>query len=110
VDALMGDLDAAPAGDPPLHGDGGFGQRGGPGQADALEAVALAGRDGVGQGAPQHPVLGDHMHQLAVEADAGPLPGQRGADQDQVVEQGDPADAVDQPVHFHAPAGGEHAR
>lgn len=39
--------------------------------------------------APKHAVLGDHVHQLAVEADAGPLPGQRGADQDQPVQQRD---------------------
>src|SRR5215472_12445812 len=83
LDALAGDLDAAAGGDPPLDGDGGFGQGCGPGQADALQAVALAGRDGAGQGAPQHAVLGDDVHQLAVQADAGPLPGQRGADQDQ---------------------------
>ena len=37
-----GDLDAAPGRDPPLHRGGGFGQRCGPGKADALEAVALA--------------------------------------------------------------------
>ena len=67
--------------------------------------MALAGWDGARQGAPQHPVLGEDVHQLAVEAEAGPLPGQWGANQDQPVQQGDPADAVDQPVHFHAPAG-----
>ena len=88
LDALAGDLDAAAGGDPPLDGDGGFGQRGGPGQADALEPVPLAGRDGAGQGAPQHAVLGEDVHQLAVEAQAGPLPGQRGADQDQPVAAG----------------------
>ena len=97
-------------GNPPLHRRSGFRQGGGPGQAGALEAVPLAGWDGAGQGAPQHPVLGDDVHQLAVQADPGPLPGQRGADQDQLVQQGDPADAVDQPVHFHALAGGQGSR
>jgi len=37
---------------------------------------------------------------LAVQEDPGPLPGQRGADQDQPVAQGDAAGAVDQPVHL----------
>src|SRR6185437_9459650 len=52
LDALAGDLDAAPAGYPPLHGDGRWRQRGGPGQADALQPVPLAWWDGTGQGAP----------------------------------------------------------
>src|SRR5262249_19172961 len=89
LDALAGDLDAAPAGDPPLHGLAGIWQRVWPGQADSLEPVALAGRDGTRQGAPQHPVLGDDMHDLAVEADPGALPGQRGADLDDLVAQRD---------------------
>jgi hypothetical protein len=54
--------------------------------------------------------LGQDVHQLAVEADPGALPGQWGADQDQPVQQGDPADAVDQPVHLHAPGRGQHTR
>jgi len=54
--------------------------------------------------------LGEDVHQLAVEADAGPLPGQRGADQDQPVQQRDAADAVDQPVHLHTPGRGQHTR
>ena len=83
LDLLAGDLDATTGGDPPLNRDGGFREGGGPGQADALKAVALAGWDGARQGAPQQAVLGDDVHQLAVETDAGPLPGQRGADQDQ---------------------------
>lgn len=95
-------------GDPPLHCGSGLGQRGGPGEADTLEAVPFGGRDGAGQGAPQHPILGDDVHQLAIQADAGPLPGQRRADQDQPVQQGDAAGAGDQPVHLDAPAGSQH--
>ena len=45
------------------------------GEADALELVPLAGRDGAGQGAPQDAVLGDDVHDLAVQADPGALPG-----------------------------------
>ena len=85
------------------------GQGGGPGQAHPLQAVALAGWDGAGQGAPQHAVLGDDVHQLAIQADPGPLPGQRGADQDQPVEKGDAAGAGDQPVHLDTLAGGKYA-
>jgi len=68
LDALAGDLDAAAGGDPPLHRRGGAGQGGGSGQAHPLQPVAPGGRDGAGQGAPQHAVLGDHVHQLAVQA------------------------------------------
>src|SRR5215470_2901324 len=49
LDLLAGDLDAAAGGDPPLHRDSGFRQVGGPGQAGALQAVALAGWDGARQ-------------------------------------------------------------
>ena len=87
LDFLGGDHDAAPRGDPPLHWDAGWGQWGGTSQADALQPVPLAGPDRAGQGAPQHTVLGDDVHQLAVKADPGPLPGQRGADQDQLIAQ-----------------------
>src|SRR5262249_40819941 len=71
LDLLVGDLDATAGGHPPLNRDGGFRKGGGPGQADALEPVALAGWDGAGQGAPQHTVLGDGVHPLAVEAGGG---------------------------------------
>jgi hypothetical protein len=47
-----------------------------------LQPVPLAGRDRARQGAPQDAVLGDDVHDLAVEADAGSLPGRRGADLD----------------------------
>ena len=60
-----------------------------PGKADALKPVPLAGRDRAGQGAPQDAVLGDDVHDLAVEADAGSLAGQRGADLDEVIAEGD---------------------
>jgi hypothetical protein len=50
-----------------------------------LQLVPLAGRDGARQGAPQDAVLGEDVHDLAVEADAGTLPGQRGADRDDLV-------------------------
>ena len=86
-----------------------WGRGAGPARRTPCSRVALAGRDGAGQGAPQHAVLGEHVHQLAVEADAGSLPGQRGADQDQPVQQGDAADAVDQTVHFHALTGSQRA-
>jgi hypothetical protein len=59
------------------------------GEADALERVPLAGRDGAGQGAPQDAVLGDDMHHLTVEADAGPLPrASGGADLDDLAAEG----------------------
>src|SRR5262245_59340435 len=45
LDALAGDLDAAAAGDPPLDGQARLWQRPWSGQADALQPVALAGRD-----------------------------------------------------------------
>ena len=45
VNLLFGDHDAAAAGNPPLHCDGGRGQWGRTGQADALKAVPVAGRD-----------------------------------------------------------------
>jgi hypothetical protein len=106
----VGGLDAAAGRDPPLDLGSGVGHGFRTGRADALEAVPLVRWDGAGQGAPQHPVLGDHVHQLAVEAEAGPLPGQRGADQDQPVQQGDAAGAVDQPVHLHTPAGRQRSR
>ena len=48
LDALAGDLDPAAAGDPPLDGQAWLWQRAGPGQADALQPVALAGRDRAG--------------------------------------------------------------
>ena len=79
LDALVGDLDAAPAGDFPLDRHAGGRQRLRTGEADALELVPLAGRDGTGQGAPQDAVLGEDVHDLVVEAEPGPLPGQRGA-------------------------------
>jgi hypothetical protein len=47
--------------------------------------------------------LGEDVHQLPVEADAGPLPGQRGADPDQPVQQRDAADAVDRAENLSAP-------
>jgi hypothetical protein len=46
LDALAGDLDAAAAGDFPLDGLGLWREWFWPGEADALELVALAGRDG----------------------------------------------------------------
>ncbi len=49
------------------------------------ELVPLAGRNGARQGAPQDAVLGDDVHDLAVQADAGTLPGQRGAHRDDLV-------------------------
>ena len=79
----------------------------GAGEADALETVPLAGRDGAGQGAPQDAVLGDDVHDLAVEADAGSLPGQRGADLDDLLAQSDDPGGVDQPLHFHAAGRGQ---
>ena len=81
-----------------------------PGEADALETVPLAGRDGAGQGAPQDAVLGDDVHDLAVEADPGTLPGQRGADLDDLVAQGDDPGGVDQPLDFHAAGRGQRLR
>jgi hypothetical protein len=54
--------------------------------------------------------LGDDVHDVAIQAQLGPLPGQRETDQDQLVQQRDPADGVDQPVHLHAPAGGQRSR
>jgi hypothetical protein len=80
LDALTGDLHAAAAGDSPLDRQARLRQGVWPGEADALEFVPLAGRDGAGQGAPQDAVLGDDVHDLSVEADCRSLSGQRGAD------------------------------
>ena len=97
LDALVGDLDAAPAGDFPLDRHAGGRQRLRTGEADALELVPLAGRDGTGQGAPQDAVLGEDVHDLVVEAEPGPLPGQRGADLDDLVAEGGGAAAAPLP-------------
>ena len=91
----------------PLDDGAGGRQRLRPGEADTLELVPLARRDGVGEGAPQDAVLGEDVHDLAVEADPGPLAGQRGADLDDPVAQGDDPGGVDQPVNFHAAGRGE---
>ena len=50
--------------------------------------MPLAGRDRAGQAAPQDAVLGDDVHELAVQADAGPLVGQRGTDLDGLAAEG----------------------
>ena len=68
-----GDLDAAAAGYLALDSEIGGREWCWAGQADSLEPVPLAGRDGAGQAAPQDTVLGDDVHDLAVEADAGAL-------------------------------------
>ncbi len=73
-----------------------------PGEADALELVPLAGRDGARQAAPQDAVLGDDVHDLPVQADAGSLPRHRGADLDGLVAEGDDPGGADEPLHFHA--------
>ena len=39
-----------------------------------MELVPLARRDGAGEGAPQDAVLGEDVHDLAVEADPGRWP------------------------------------
>jgi hypothetical protein len=75
LDALPGNLDAAAAGHLPLDRRPRSRERIWPGQADALDPVPLAGRDGAGKGAPQDAVLGNDVHDLAVQADAGSLPG-----------------------------------
>src|SRR5215475_8096803 len=66
----------------------------GPARRTPWSRCRWPGGMGAGQGAPQHAVLGEHVHQLPIEEDAGPLPGQRGADQDQPVQQGDPVEAT----------------
>ena len=100
LDALAGDPDGAAAGDLPLDDRAGGRQRLRAGQPDALQLVPLAGRDRARQGAPQHAVLGEDVHDLPVEADAGALPGQRGADGDGLVGEGDDAGGADQPLDF----------
>src|SRR5215472_2364579 len=66
---------------------------------------------GMGQGRVRHssPSWGDDVHDLAVQADAGALPGQRGADRDDLVGEGDDAGGVDQPLDFHAAGRGQGA-
>jgi hypothetical protein len=53
----------------------------------ALQLVPLGGWDRARQGPPQQAVLGDDVHDRAVQADPGPLPGQRRADHDDLVAQ-----------------------
>ncbi len=75
LDALPGKLDAAAAGHLPLDRQPRSRERIWPGQADALDPVPLVGRDGAGKDAPQDAVLGNDVHDLAVQADVGSLPG-----------------------------------
>jgi hypothetical protein len=110
LDVLPGDLNAAAAGDLPLDGLGLWREWVWPGEADALELVPLAWRDRAGQSAPQDAVLGDDVHDLAVEPDPGPLAGQRGADLDDLVAERDDPGGVDQPLHFHAAGRGQGTR
>jgi hypothetical protein len=47
----------------------------GPARRTPLDPLPLVGRNGAGKGAPQDAVLGNDVHDLAVQADAGSLPG-----------------------------------
>jgi hypothetical protein len=71
------------------------------GKANSPEPVPLAGEDRAGQAEPQDTVLGDDVHDLAVQADPCALPGQRGADLDDLVAEGDDSGGVNQPLHFY---------
>ena len=102
LDALTGNLDTAAARDLPLDDHAGRRKWLRPRQADALEAVALARRDGAGQAAPQDAVLSEDVHDLAVQAEAGALPGQRGADLDDLTAEGDDSGKVDHPLDLDA--------
>src|SRR5260221_10969392 len=79
----------------------------GPARRTPWSLCRWPGRVGAGQAAPQDAVLGEDVHDLAVEPDPGVLPGQRGADLDDLVAQGDDAGGVDQPLHFHAAGRGQ---
>jgi hypothetical protein len=107
LDALACDLDAAAAGYPPLDCQAELRQRVWPGKADALQPVPLTGRDGARQGLPQDAVLGDDVHDLAVQVDSCSLTGQRGADLDELVAEGDDPGGADQPLDFHAAGRGQ---
>jgi hypothetical protein len=80
-----------------------------PGGRLAAGAAGRAGWGRAGQGPPQDPVLGEDVHHGAVQADPDALPGQRGADLDDLIAQRDDPGGVDQPVHFHAPTRGQGA-
>ena len=97
VGLLAGDHEPAPAGDPPLHGDGPARLwRPGPGAVSAAQPGPAVHPDRAGQGAQQRPIVAQDSHQRSFHAHGDPLPSQRQPHANLLVAQADQAGGVEQ--------------